>query len=66
MTDRTISVRLKANIDEFKREMGTATPAAAQVAKAAKESSNAAQTTAGQLARSAKQNGEAGEPSAPR
>lgn len=54
MVDRTISVRLKAEVTDFQRQIGKATTSLDQLVKKSGDSGGAAATTMGRLAQSAR------------
>lgn len=54
MADRTIAVRLQANVSDFTREMGKAQTSLDQLVKKSGDSSGAADTAMGRLAQSAR------------
>ena len=59
MADRSIVVRLRAEVDGFKREMAEATKAVEQTAKGTEAAAKQADTTMGRMVQSAKSNREA-------
>lgn len=59
MADRSIVVRLRAQVDGFKREMAEATKAVEQTAKGTEDSAKRADTAMGRMVQSAKDNQQA-------
>lgn len=59
MTDRTVSVRLRAEVADFKRQMAEATKATEQVGKGTEDAAKQADTALGRMVQSATKNQQA-------